>query len=63
MFTIYLEKDVIKDECEQPDDVVHRVGSGEGLVQELLSPLDLGYTTLPACGYVPQPESSLNHVV
>ena len=52
---------MIKDTDEQPVEEIHRVRPGGVLsVAGASDPMELGCTTLPVCGCVHQPGSSLN---
>lgn len=55
----YVYQFIIKDADEQPDEEIHKVKSGRVLGTGASVPMELGCTTLLACGHVHQPRSVL----
>lgn len=53
-------RDIVKYTDEWPDEAVHRVRSGRALSAGASVSVELGCTTLLACGCVHQPGRSLN---
>lgn len=62
LFTSLL-KDMTKDTNEQPDEEIHSVMSERGSNSGVPIPMELGCITLPLCGCIHPPGSSLNSVV
>lgn len=57
----FIKKDIIKNANEQPDEI-YKVRSKKIQRAGISVSLELGYTTLPACGCVHQPRNSPNPV-
>lgn len=56
-------KDIVKDTDERPDEEICGARSGRVQRSGASVPMELGCTSLPACGYLHQPERLSTFVV